>query len=218
MRKIFDIEAYPFIQTHTFNVKPYLDHIQGYAPFIASSVFTGEEDVRLEAPRGFCFPDTGSTERRLNEFANGQWFFSSAERTLSATSGPLPIGKYHYKISSSNGHSIIEFDYIPYFLEPISKLNISDGDKVLNISWEEPANADNYWIFAIMDGADQFFKNLVPLSENMFVGNKLTPEKSNLKSGIYRIAVRANQMWTHKHFRGFVSESWKLSDDKFNVP
>ena len=218
MSKATEFEFYPFIQTHTFEVEPFLKRTQGYAPFIASLAFSGKEQVNVVAAAGKRFPDTDLSERRLDEFSNGKWFLSDSDRVASATSGPLERGKYLFRIEGLEGISSVEFDFHPQFLEPVNQVNLQDGDEVIKVSWVEPPGADNYWLFAIPANANRFIENLVPVTENLTKGHSAALKKAGLARGTYRIAIRANQMWRRPPFKGFISESWSLSSGEFNVP
>ncbi len=211
-------EFFPFIQSHFFDVGPYLKQTQGYAPFIASSKFTGHEQVRIKTSDGSFFPDTGTTERRLNEFSSGQWFLPDHERVVSATSGALKTGKYIFIIESTDANTHIEFEHAPHFLDSVRCLNLQKKNDAVEVSWNAPQHADNYWIFAIPCNARSFIEQLKPLTANMITSQINILKMDTLNTGEYQIVVRANRMWRNQFFRGFQSESWTVSTGKFNVP
>ncbi len=213
-----EIELIPFIQTHTFSVEPYLTETQGYAPFIASSDFTGHEKVTFQSKNGSRLPDIETSERQLNEFKNGKWYLSDIDRTRSALGGALRAGTYTFLIEGLKKNIlVVDVAYNQHFVQPVSNLIGKDSANSVEVSWDKPPNADSFWVFVIPTDAKNFLNELVPITENKYSKESFELRKDKLPSGVYRFAIRANQMWKHPNLSGFISESWATSSATFRI-
>ncbi len=213
-----ELRTYPFIQTHTFHVEPFLQRTQGYAPFISSSLFIGIERVKFQSLAGICFPNTQTSELTLNEFSHAKWFLAKTERVKSATSGPLLAGKYRFLIERTDADPAhVDLNYHPHFVEPVT-ISVRDGPAHVKVSWSKPLAADNFWLFILPVNTSNFLADLLPVTENKYLLQSAVLAKSDLPTGAYRCVVRANEMLKVPDFIGFSSESWGISDNVFNVP
>lgn len=212
-------KTYPFVQTHTFQMEPYLKNVQGYALFIAADEFTGNESVTVKAPENLLFPDTKTNERVLNQYSGKQWYFSDKDRVISATNGPLPEGKYFFEIAiNSDPIETITLNYKNYFLPPVKDIEIQNNGRTITSVWNAPSTADTFWVFVFPSETKDILKDLTPMTSVMHRKNHVTFRCSDLKPGRYKIAIRANEFWEGGTFWGFKSESWAISAEEFTIP
>lgn len=182
---------FPFVQTHTFQMEPYLKNTQGYALFVVSSEFDGTEIIKVRTPNDVVFPDTQKSERTLSQFSNGMWFISDNERTASAMGGPLPNGVYEYSISNVKGTQTIAFPHSNFFLQLAKDIQIADmGNKFL-FSWKAAPEADTFWVFVFPSATNNILNDLKSVSSVMHQPTWYSLIKSDLKSGTYKVAIRA---------------------------
>jgi hypothetical protein len=208
----------PMIQTHTFQMEPYLKSSQGYAFFIYSNSFSGNETVTVHAPANALLPDIKAPSRVLNQYSSGQWFISDDDRELSATQGPLPEGIYTATIQTSTKSEAISFPYHANFLLPATDITINIKDSSIDVSWKADPSASTFWIFVFPVHTTNILKELIPVSSVMHVGSSYQFTPKSVPRGVYKIAIRSNRLWEGGVFWGVDSESWSISNDSFTVP
>jgi hypothetical protein len=208
---------YPFIQTHTFQMEPYLKNCQGYAFFIYSAFFSGKEIITVNSPKDVLFPDTKTNSRALDQYSNGQWYLSDKERLSSATNGPLNEGTYFFNIQNGAEIATIPLNYLSSFLSPVKNISLSDLGASIDVNWNSDSKANSFWIFIFPSNTKNILQDLIAVSSVMHLGNHYTFQKLSLNPGKYKIAIRSNQFWEGGTYWGFKSEAWAISDAEFTI-
>lgn len=208
---------FPFIQTHQFYIDPFMPEAQGYAPFLASDKFSGNEVVRFVSLNSEKFPDIDSSERVLNLYENGKWCLSDSDRLNSATKGPLSDGLYGFIVEYPDKDAVsIEVDFKATYVEPADYISLLAREETLEISWEKPRTSDSFWVFAIPVNANNFFDELISLTSNNYEKTVKILQKKDLPPGEYRIAIRTNRI-LNAPVKGYISEAWSLSREVFSI-
>lgn len=208
---------YPFVQTHAFQMEPYLKNCRGYAFFIYSAIFSGKEIVTVNSPKDALLPDTKTNDRVLNQYSTGQWYISDNERISSATSGPLTEGAYTFNIQNGAEISTISLNYSSSFLSPAKNISLKDLGASIEVSWNPDTKANSFWIFIFPSNTKNILQDLVAVSSVMHLGSHYTFQKASLGAGKYKLAIRSNQLWEDGPYWGFKSEAWAISDVEFTV-
>lgn len=203
----------PFIQTHTFNVEPYLPITQGYAPFLVSTSFNGLEKVTFNSI------NEPAISYQLNEYSRGKWYLNDEERIRTATGRSLKAGEYEFIIDMSQGQrKKLIFRYEPSFIGCSDEITFQEFDTGCIVSWVPPQDADSFWVFFIPSESKNFFEDLIPITENQFKETQVNIDSSKIPSGYYKCVIRTNRAWKHSAINGFLSESWSISDLVIYVP
>lgn len=207
----------PIIQTHTFDVEPYLPFMQGYAPFLISSSFDGSEEITFETFESML--ENPVLIHRLSEYRSGKWYLTESERIKAACGGILKPGNYQFAIRRPNKpvqNIFIKHD--PYFIEPSREIKFQAFKAEFEIEWSASKEADNFWIFLLPHESRNFLNDLIPVTERQYKETRVILDPQNFPRGGYRIVVRTNRMWDHPSISGFLSEAWSISETNIILP
>lgn len=210
-------QFFPMIQTHTMEMEPYLKNCQGYAFFVSSPRFSGKEVVTVTAPENTLLPDIGTRGRVLTQYSGKQWYISDQERIVSAQGGSLAEGTYTISIQTETQTHIASVDYEKSFLSVPQNIHLKDLGSHIDLNWTSDPKSNTSWIFAFPVDTKDILNDLIAVSSVMHVGDSYRFEKSVLKPGIYKIAIRSNQLWEGGTFWGIQSEAWAISSQEFVV-
>lgn len=210
-------QFFPMIQTHTMKMEPYLRDSQGYAFFISSLTFSGKEIITITAPENSILPDIGTKSRVLTQYSGKQWYISDQDRIISAQGGPLPLGEYAFSINTEQKIYEVVLDYKSSFLSVPQNIRLNDLGLYIDLNWVSDPKANTSWIFAFPTDTKNLLTDLIAISSVMHVGDSYRFEKSVLKPGRYKVAIRTNQLWEGGTFWGLQSEAWSISSQEFEV-
>jgi len=211
-------QYFPYIQTHKFELEPYVPRSHGYAAFIASSAFDGSEKVDFISMNGTLFPDIPSAKRTLTAFSSGNWYMVDQERITSATSGSLPDGKYRFEISRKDRPSIqIELNHTNFFLRAADSFQVFDHGELVEAHWQADPQANSFWVFVFPTDTKDILRDLIPVSSVLHLKTSLQMPKAHLPPGEYKFAVRSNRLWEGGTNWGIDAESWGASQTGFRV-
>ncbi len=210
-------QFFPMIQTHSFEMEPFLKNTQGYAFFISSPMFSGKEVITVKAPADTLLPDINMKDRVLNQYSERRWHISDQDRVFSAQGGALPEGTYTFEIKTETEKYTLDFDYKKFFLKPAKNIFVNDLGSNVDITWQSDLNSNTAWPFVFPVSTKNILKDLIAVSSVMHIGNKHNFDKINLKPGRYKVAIRSNKLWERGTFWGFQSEAWAISSQEFIV-
>ena len=202
--------AFPYIQTHYFDLRPMGRVFKGYALFVSSGSFNGSEEIEVQAPA--LFPDILLNRRSLKSFEKkGEWSQSNPERIKSAMGGALTAGEYLFRVKSKAKNCEMKLLFIDSYLEPAKKISANVAGDTIEISWTPSRQAESFLV-GLLPFSGEFPKDLFIISHPDHRGNSFKLRRDLFPRGKYWILVRSNEHLPSNLDVGYMRESWGVSE------
>jgi hypothetical protein len=204
---------FAFIQLHHFLLPQFAMEKDGYAFFVHSVGFSGNESVQICAEKPL--PYVNEPCLKLDAYdREGRWLQSDAFRVKTAMSSLPESGKLRVLVDG-NEVSLIDFDP-KKSLSSAHDFSFERESKGVRLRWESVSSASTYWLFYAPADAADVLKSVRPLTSVMHSLNEAFVSYDALPEVPVRFLVRANRIWEGGTFWGFDAESWGASEFVFS--